>query len=519
VRYGAVTVTGPVTSAALWDLARDSRERIMRYGILIVVGGLAVLGAHSIAQNLTSAGTSWTRPDADPGGTRYSTLTQINTSNVKDLTRAWTFHTNSGRFAGAPMVVDNVMYFSAPNGVYALDATTGALLWRYPAMPPPSAVAAPAETVAAPAPARGIAPDAGRGATPAAPAGGAGGGGGGGFATVGSALFGEGRGARGLGRGGADAAGTATRGPTYWEGTNGVPPRIFSLLSGGLAALDAKTGAIVRTFGENGFLPEITNQSPPVIFQTMLITKGPTEPGKGVTVKGFDIVSGQPRWTFYTKAQVGDPNRASWLAGSAETEASPNIWGIFSVDEQRGLVFVPIERAEGNGNTDYFGGGTPGNSLYSDSLVALDAMTGKMRWYQQLLHHDIWDYDVAAAPVLVEVRRNGRVIPAVAETTKFGLMFIFNRETGEPIFGMEERPVPQTTLPGEWTSATQPLPTQARPAVAEFVQEDGPRDRDAGAPGVLSELVGLEQATRHGPLHAMAAWREHPCVSGRPGRK
>ena len=177
----------------------------MRYGaVILVVGSLGVLAAQSVHRN-ASASNNWTRPDADPGGTRYSTLTQINTSNVQNLTRAWTFRTNSGRFAGAPMVVDNVMYFSAPNGVYALNATTGALIWRYPAAPTTPPPASPPETTAAPA-ARG---------------------GGGGFASVGSALFGEGRGPRGLGRGGADAAGTATRGPTYWEGTAGVRPRVF----------------------------------------------------------------------------------------------------------------------------------------------------------------------------------------------------------------------------------------------------------------------------------------------------
>ncbi len=142
---------------------------------------------------------------------------------------------------------------------------------------------------------------------------------------------------------------------------------------------------------------------------------------------------------------------------------APGMWGVFTVDEERGTVFVPVEKVQGNGNNDYWGGGTPGNNLYSDSLVALDATTGKMKWFQQVVHHDIWDYDLAAAPLLIEVRRNGQVIPAVAQLTKMGLMFIFNRETGEPIFGVEERPVPQTNVPGEWTSPTQPFPVKPPP--------------------------------------------------------
>ena len=176
-------------------------------------------------------------------------------------------------------------------------------------------------------------------------------------------------------------------------------------------------------------------------------------------------MTGKLLWTLYLKAQPGDPNRATWLNGSADSNASPSIWGMLTVDEQRGIVFVPVEKVGGNGNNDYWGGGSHGNNLYSDSVVALDAMTGKMKWFQQLVHHDIWDYDIAAAPVLVDVRRNGQVIPAVAQQTKMGLLFIFNRETGEPIFGIEERPVPQTTAPGEWTSPTQPFPVKPAPLV------------------------------------------------------
>jgi len=132
---------------------------------------------------------------------------------------------------------------------------------------------------------------------------------------------------------------------------------------------------------------------------------------------------------------------------------------MFTVDEERGTVFVPVEKV----GPDYWGGSNHGNNLYSDSLVALDAGTGKIKWFQQLVHHDIWDYDIAAAPTLLEVRRGGRTIPAVAQINKMALMFIFNRETGEPIFGMEERQVPQTTAPGEWTSPTQPFPVKPGP--------------------------------------------------------
>lgn len=379
----------------------------MKTKIAIALSIVAVAGAASIAQNGNPAGRDWMYHLGDQGGTRFSTLTQIDTSNVATLKRAWTFRTGSGRFAGSPMVVDSVMYFSAPNGVYAIDAVTGQQIWKY-------------------------VPD-----EPSAPGGGGG----------------------GLGRGTVNSAGTALRGPAYWPGNGAVGPRVYSTTTPGLAAIDARTGKRVATFGDNGILYGVRPTSPPVIYRNILIGMGGPEPEKGETVKGWDVVTGRLIWTFYLKAQPGDPNRATWLNGSANSDATPDIWGVFTIDEERGTVFFPVEKV---GN-DYWGGSNHGNNLYSDSLVALDALTGRMKWFRQLVHHDIWDYDIAAPPALIEVRRNGQVIPAVVQQTKMALLFVFNRETGEPIFGMEERPVPQTTAPGEWTSPTQPFPLKPPP--------------------------------------------------------
>jgi len=409
----------------------------MRKTVITLIAGAASMAAATISIEARQAGRDWPYHLADQGGTRYSTLTQINTSNVQSLRRAWIFKTGSGRFASSPMVIDGVMYFSAPNGIYAVDATTGKQIWKY----------APARAAAAP---------------PAATAGNVSGRGRGGQPPEADGVTPPGR-RGGGGRGGEDAAGTAVRGPAYWPGRSGIPPRIYSATTAGLAAIDAKTGTLVTTFGDSGVLRDIRANSPAVIHKEFLIIKGNTEPGKGENIKAFDVVTGQPRWTFYLKAQPGDPNRATWLNGSADTEASPGLWGMFTVDEERGTVFIPVEKVQGNGANDYFGGANPGNLLYSDCLVALDAATGKIKWYRQLVHHDIWDYDLAAAPLLFDVRRNGQVIPAVAQATKMALLFIFNRDTGEPIFGVEERPVPQTTVPGEWTSPTQPFPVKPPP--------------------------------------------------------
>jgi glucose dehydrogenase len=412
---------------------------------LICVG---VAGVVSLAQNASApeAGRNWASPQADGGGTRFSTLTQINTANVQQLKRAWTFRTGSGRFANAPMIVDSIMYFSAPNGVFAVDAVTGQQVWKY----------APAGSASAePQPARGngvgrIGGD--EGSPDEAPVSRGGG--------AGAAARSGGGGGRG---GTPNTAGTAVRGPAYWPGAGGVGPRLYSSTSQGLAAIDARTGRLVTTFGQGGVLPGIRHNSPPAIFRNLLITRGDNEPGKGTTVKAFDLVTGAHRWTWYAKAQPGDANRATWLNGSAESDGAPGLWGMFTVDEARGLVFFPVEKVEGNGANDYWGGGNHGAGLYSDSLIALDANTGRMRWHQQLVHHDIWDYDLAAAPVLIDVRRDGQVIPAVAQSSKMALLFIFHRETGAPIFGVEERPVPQTTVSGEWTSPTQPFPVKPEP--------------------------------------------------------
>ena len=342
----------------------------------------AALALAAIA--LVSAQNNWAGFGQDPGATKFSTLTQINADNVKNLKRAWTFHTGdkSGFFESGLIVIDGVMYFSAQNGVFALDAATGQQIWKY------------------------------------------------------------------------ETTNTARRGPMYWPGGNGVGPRLFSQTAGGLAAIDPKTGTIITSFGVNGFVAGLNMSSPPVAYKNILVTQGGNS-----TVKAWDTITGEARWTLNLKAQPDDPNSATWLGDSLKTAGGPGLWGYFSVDVERGLIYVPVEKV---GN-DYYGGQNHGNNLYSDCLLAVDANTGKIRWYQQLVHHDIWDYDLAAPPALVDVRRDGKTIPGVSLITKMGIMFVFNRETGEPMYGMEERPVPQTTARGEWTSPTQPFPLKPEP--------------------------------------------------------
>jgi len=348
----------------------------------LTIGLAAVVALTTVG--LPAAQDNWMGFGQDPGATKFSTLTQINADNVKNLERAWTFHTGdkSGFFESGLLVVDGVMYFSAQNGVYALDAATGTQIWKY------------------------------------------------------------------------ETSGTARRGPLYWPGGSGVGPRIFSQTENGLAAIDPATGKLITSFGDKGFIAGLRMSSPPVAYKNIMVTQGGNS-----TVKAWDTVTGEQRWILNLKAQPGDPNAATWLGDSLKTAGGPGLWGYFSVDVERGLIFVPVEKV---GN-DYYGGPNHGNNLYSDCLLAVDANTGKIKWYQQLVHHDIWDFDLAAPPALVDVRRGGRTIPGVSLITKMGIMFVFNRETGEPMYGMEERPVPQTTAKGEWTSPTQPFPLKPEP--------------------------------------------------------
>ena len=306
--------------------------------------GFALVLASAVASSWydghDSAQNNWSSFGQDPGATKFSTLSQINTDNVKNLKRAWTFHTgdSSGFFESGLIVIDGVMYFSAQNGVYALDAATGVQLWKY------------------------------------------------------------------------QTTGTARRGPYYWPGGSGVGPRIFSQTENGLAAIDPKDGTLITSFGVKGFIAGLRMTSPPVAYKNILVTQGGNS-----TVKAWDTITGEPRWVLNLKAQPDDPAAATWLGDSLKTAGGPGLWGYFSVDIERGLIFVPVEKV---GN-DYYGGPNHGNNLYSDCLLAVDANTGKIKWYQQLVHHDIWDFDLAAPPALVDVQRGGGRFPACRSSRRW----------------------------------------------------------------------------------------------------
>jgi glucose dehydrogenase len=328
---------------------------------------------------ITSAQPNWVHHGQDPGGTKYSTLSQINTGNVGKLARAWVVHTGDtgGFFSSSPLAIDNVVYFTSGSGVWAVQGDTGKQLWKYSARNP------------------------------------------------------------------------ARRGVSYWQGDAQHASRILVTVGTTLVALDPKTGSPIPEFGANGIVQMDTGWgSPPAIYKNLVITGG-GQP----TVRAWDARSGALVWTCSLIAQPGNPGHETWETDAWKQPGGTNVWAFLSVDADNGLVFAPVSQA----GYDYAGLERPGNNLYADSVVAIDAETGKLRWYQQTVHHDIWDYDLPAQPTLIDITRNGRKVPVVVQYSKTGMLYIYHRLTGEPVFPIEERPVPQSAIPGEKTAATQPF--------------------------------------------------------------
>jgi len=252
-----------------------------------------------------------------------------------------------------------------------------------------------------------------------------------------------------------------------------------------MIAIDATTGKPAPGFANEGLLDlrkgvlgdlsdaKISLQSPPTVFKNIVIAgsaNGEGSPSVGAygDIRGWDARTGTLLWSFHTVPRAGEPGVETWEGDSWKNRSGTNVWSFFTIDTERGIVYAPI----GAPTSDYYGGDRHGANLYGNSVVALDATTGKLKWHQQLVHHDIWDYDVPAAPTLVDVKRNGKTTPAVAVMTKMALVFIFDRVTGEPIFGVEERPVPQSRVPGEQTWPTQPFPVKPAPLARNTFDPD-----------------------------------------------
>ncbi len=371
---------------------------------------------------------------------RFSSLRQIDAGNAARLKLAWTFRTGKPGSEAIPIVVDGVMYVTAPDGVYALVPETGELLWKY------------------------------------------------------------------------DAAPVALRGLAYWPGAGGLHARVFAGNKYFLLALDVTTGKPAPGFGnegrvdlKQGVLGDLKDgryelDSPPAVFGDIVITgcsNGEGSPSQGAygDIRGWDAKTGKLIWTFHTVPRPGEPGSETWPSEAWKNRSGTNTWGFFTIDVKRGIVYAPL----GAPTSDFYGADRTGDGLFGNSLVALDARTGQKKWHQQLVHHDIWDYDLSAPPALFDIHREGRVIPAVAQITKMGLLFVFDRVTGEPVYGMEERPVPQTAIPGEVTAKTQPFPVKPPPLAKNTFRMEEMYDRSPEHARFCKDLFEANQMKIGGP--------------------
>ena len=409
----------------------------------LLKGAAACAAWAALGGAASAAGSDWPVSGHDAGGQRYSPLSQINKSNVSNLQIAWTYHMTPAGYSGRPRLVEaiptvigNTMYVSSSYGeVIALNATTGAEVWKYK-LP--------------------------------------------------------------------DTDIPTARGVAYWKGAKSAPATIVTgSRLGRLYALDAKTGKPVESFGEHGIVnlktPEVMGNSPnypygqpavPVIYKDLIITgagtpdAAPNTGAKGDT-RAWDAKTGKLVWTFHTVPQPGTFGSDSWGGDSARNRSGVNVWGYFTVDEKRGILYMPL----GAPNNDRVGVDRPGNNLFGSSIVAVDANTGRYLWHFQVTHHDIWDNDTQDPPVLMDVHKDGKTIPAVLTVNKNALVFILDRVSGKPVFGVEERAVPQSKVPGEQTSPTQPFPVKPEQLSQGSVSRDNLYKGEAQHQSYCEKLV------------------------------
>src|SRR5580692_859928 len=443
------------------------RRTGIAFGALTILAG-AVVMAQSNKSQAPDLAKEWPTYGHDPGGMRFSPLTEITPANVSRLKVAWVYHMavpagasgaaggGRGAFGGSgrggfgrgafgasgaaavaegdapatpqagrgrggrggngfaasevtPLVINGMMYITTPQGrAVAIDPVTGKEIWATQ-MP---------------------------------------------------------------------SGGLSTRGAEYWPGDSQTSAQIvFGSRDGKLYSVDAKTGKLNNGFGDNGVVnlntPEILHglpgqdglTSPPVVYKNLVITGGTTQEvpalGPAGDVRAWDMHTGKLVWTFHSIPGPGEKYHDTWAGDSWKNRSGVNVWGFITVDAQRGIVYMPF----GAPSVDQYGGDRVGDNLFGTSLVAVDANTGKYLWHFQVVHHDIWDGDMTGAAALIDVKQGGKTIPAVAAINKLGMLFLLDRVTGKPIYGVEERPVPASEVPLERASKTQPFPLKPPPLV------------------------------------------------------
>jgi quinoprotein glucose dehydrogenase len=364
---------------------------------------------HASKADTAETHTTWRNYGGSADGSQYSALRQIDRSNVKELKVAWTYRTGDDRrYVFNPIVVDRTMYILAKNNsIVALDAATGKEIWTHPTDPNTTLI--------------------------------------------------------------------TNRGIDYWESADRSDRRLLFSLRNELQELDARTGQPILQFGTDGkvdlraglgrdpkSLTLVQSYNPGRIFEDLLILGSATNEeynsGPG-DIRAYDVRTGRLAWSFHTVPHPGEPGYETWPKDAWKSIGGANDWSGMALDVKRGIIYVPTASPKYN----FYGANRPGANLYGDCLLALNARTGKLIWYYQMVHHDIWDYDNDATPMLTTVQHNGKKVDVVAQAGKVGFLWVFNRETGDPLWPIEERPVLKSDMPEEETWPTQPFPTQPPP--------------------------------------------------------
>ncbi len=415
-------------------LGRKNGLNNLSWSVLSAVVAVAWIAVGASGQSRAKDG-EWPTYNADLAGTRYRPLDQINATNFNDLEVAWRFKTdNLGPFPeykleGTPLMVNGVIYTTGGTrrAVVALDAKTGELSWVHSMHEGKRAAVSPRQL--------------------------------------------------------------SGRGVAYWTNGTGDERVIYMTTGYRLVELDAKTGDMIKSFGTNGVVDlkvgamkgvdqqidletgEIGIHMTPIVAKDVVIVGSSMREGATVEthnntkglVRAYDVRTGKKLWQFNTIPRPGEFGNDTWQEGSWAINGNTGVWTGITVDADLGLVYLPVETP----SSDYYGGHRPGNNLFGESLVCVDLKTGQRKWYFQLVHHPIWNFDISSAPILADITVNGRAIKAVAQPSKQGFLYVFDRVTGQPVWPIEERPVPQSDVPGEKTSPTQPFPTKP-PAYARI---------------------------------------------------
>ena len=389
-----------------------------RWNSAPVIGALSLGLVTFVAASITTSAAQnrrwWWDNLAGPDSSNFVDADQVKKHNVNQLEVAWTYPYAATGFN--PIVVEDVIYTAGRNGnaLIALDATTGKEIWIHDGL-----------------------------------------------------------------------NGVASRGINYWQSEDGKDKRLIFPINSFLQAVDARTGKSILTFGHDGLVnlrdglaraegtgAGVASRSPGKVWRNLLILG--SAPGEAWTsppgdIRAYDVVTGKLAWQFHTVPMPGEFGYETWPKDAYKYVGGSNNWGSMSVDEERGIVYIPT----GSPTYDFYGADRHGTNLFGNCLLALDTRTGKRLWHFQTIHHDLWDLDNVSAPMLVTVRHNGRRIDAVAHAGKTGFLYVFNRVTGEPLWPIEERPVPQTGVPGEYSHPTQPFPTKPAPfAKQNFTVDD-----------------------------------------------